>query len=457
VKSEGIQVGAAFDSICGRKGAIAAAIGLALATSALAQQTDSTPNSAASLRLPENPQLFGTAMPSVVKATALVNGEVITQTDIDQRLALLAIANGGQIPAEEVAALRQQILSNLVDEVLQIQDAKQSEIEVKPADIERALQRVAEQNKQSVEDLGKMLQANGSSLNTMRRQIEGEIAWQRLLGEKIESDVTVGDDEVNAVIKRLEAAKGSDEFRVSEIFLQATAVNRDQVATAANRLVAQLKDGASFAGLARNYSQATTAIVGGDLGWIRPERLPDPLPAALRQMSPGQVSDPIPVPGGFSIIALQDARKILTSDPRDAVLSLKQVSLNFPAGMPNQQRQALVDRFSASARNVGGCGGADRIAAEYKADVVQRDEIRMRDLPPALQNIMLAMQVGQATQPFGSLSEGVRLFVICGRDQLAAETPSFDVIFGQVKEERVNLRARRYLRDLRRDAIIEYR
>lgn len=382
-----------------RAGAIAGALGIALATSAIAQQNPAPANSASSLNLPQNPQLFGSAMPSVVKATAIVNGEVITQTDIDQRLGLFAIASGGQVPAEDIPALRQQILSNLIDEVLQIQDAKKSEITIRKADIDRALERVAQQNKQSVEQLGKLLEANGSSLNTMRRQIEGEIAWQRLIGEKIESDVTVGDDEVNNVIKRLEAAKGSDEYKVSEIFLPATAVSRDQVATAATRLVEQIKNGASFAGLARNYSQATTAIVGGDLGWIRPERLPDPLPAALRQMEPGQVSDPIAVPGGFSIIAIQDARKVLTTDPRDAVLSLKQLALSFPASMTSPQRQALVDRFSAATRNVGGCGGADRVAAEFKADLVQRDEIRMRDLPPALQNIMMALQVGQSTQP----------------------------------------------------------
>ena len=440
-----------------RAGAIAGALGIALATSAIAQQASAPANSASSLNLPQDPQLFGTAMPSVVKATAIVNGEVITQTDIDQRLGLFAIASGGKVPAEEIPALRQQILSNLIDEVLQIQDAKKSEITIKPADVDRALARVAQQNNQSVDQLSAMLRANGTSINTMRRQIEGEIAWQRLIGEKIESDVSVGDDEVNSVIKRLEAAKGSDEYKVSEIFLPATSVSRDQVAAAANRLVEQIKNGASFAGLARNYSQATTAIVGGDLGWIRPERLPDPLPAALRQMQPGQVSDPIPVSGGFSIIAIQDARKVLTSDPRDAVLSLKQLALSFPPSMTSAQRQALVDRFGTATRNVGGCGGADRIASEFKADVVQRDEIKMRDLPPALQNIMMSMQIGQATQPFGSLTEGVRTFVLCGRDQIAAEAPSYDEIYGQFKEERVNLRARRYLRDLRRDAIIEYR
>src|SRR3712207_715243 len=108
-------------------------------------------------------------MPSVVKATAIVNGEVITQTDVDQRLALLAIANGGRIPSDEIERLRQQVLRNLIDETLQIQAAKAEEITIKTSDIDRTLERVAQSNKQSVEQLTAFLSANGSSVRSMRR------------------------------------------------------------------------------------------------------------------------------------------------------------------------------------------------------------------------------------------------------------------------------------------------
>jgi peptidyl-prolyl cis-trans isomerase SurA len=89
--------------------------------------------------------------------------------------------------------------------------------------------------------------------------------------------------------------------------------------------------------------------------------------------------------------------------------------------------------------------------------MVESDQVKIRDLPPALQDIMLPMQVGQATQPFGSIDEGIRILVICGRDEIAASAPSYDDIFNRLNEERSNVRARRYLRDLRRDAVIEFR
>ena len=396
-------------------------------------------------------------MPSVVKATAIVNGSVITQTDIDQRLALLAIANGGKIPTEEVERLRQQVLRNLIDETLQIQAAKSEKIEIKSSDIDRTIVRVASNVKQTPDQLAQFLQTNGSSLNSLRRQIEGEIAWQRLQRAKIESGVTVGDDEVKAVIDKLNASKGTQEYHVGEIFLAATADGQAQAMANADKILEQLKNGASFAGYARQFSEASTAAVGGDLGWVRPEQLPQPLAEAIQQMGPGTVSNPIPVPGGVSIVAVQDTRKVLTVDPRDAVLGLKQVSIAFPKGTSHQQAEPIVAQFAEAARNVGGCGGAEKMATDFHGEVVQSEGVKMRDLPPALQQIMLPMQVGQATQPFGSIEEGVRVLVICGRDEAASNEPTFDQVYNQINEERVNTRSRRYLRDLRRDAVIEYR
>jgi peptidyl-prolyl cis-trans isomerase SurA len=435
------------------------AVLLGAATAAMAQQAadqQSPPvNSSQSLNLPENPQLFGTTMPSVIKATAIVNGDVITQTDVDQRLQFLSIANGQPIPAEQVEALRQQVLRNLIDETLQIQAAKAEKIEIKKSDIDRTVERVAADSKQTPQQLAAYLDAHGSSISSLRRQIEGEIAWDRLQHDKIE--VSVGDDEVKAVLDRLNAAKGTEEYRVGEIFLSATPYTEEQTLQNAQKILEQLKNGASFAAYARQYSEASTAAVGGDLGWVRPEQLPTALSAVLKQMGPGTISKPIEVNGGVSIIAVQDTRKVLTPDPRDAILSLKQVSINFPKGTSRQQAEPIVASFAEAAKNIGGCGGAEKIAGEFHGEVVTSDQIKLRDLPATLQQMMLPMQVGQATQPFGSLDEGVRVLVICGRDEAQSNAPTYDDVYSQLNEERVNSRARRYLADLRRDAIIEFR
>ena len=439
--------------------ASAAAIALAGAGQAQDATENVTPavNTTTGLRLPSNPELFGTTLPTEIRATAIINGDVITQTDIDQRLALLAISNGGKIPADQMQTLRQQVLRNLIDETLEIQAAKAEEIKVTPADIDKTVERVAGNVKQSPAQMGDYLKANGSSIRSIRRQIEGEISWQRLQRAKIENGVSVADDEVKAVISKMNASKGTEEYRVGEIFLTTTPGNEAQTQANAAKILAALKQGGSFVGYARQYSEASTSAVGGDLGWVRPEQLPEPIAAAVRQLTPGSVSEPIAVPGGVSIVAVQDTRKILTADPRNAVLNLKQVSVTFPKGTTRNAAEPMVQKFAAAVTNVGGCGGAEKLANEFHGEVVQSDGVKLRDLPPALQQMMTPMQVGQATRPFGSIDEGIRTLVICGRDEADPTAPTYEQVYSQLSEERTNSRARRYLRDLRRDAIIDFR
>jgi peptidyl-prolyl cis-trans isomerase SurA len=108
-------------------------------------------------------------------------------------------------------------------------------------------------------------------------------------------------------------------------------------------------------------------------------------------------------------------------------------------------------------QDIKGCGDVEKVAAQLNAEVVNNDAIVVRQLPPQLQDIMLKLQVGQASPPFGSPQEGVRSLVLCGRDDPQNTLPSASNVQDQLQQQRVNLRADQKLRDLRRDAIIEYR
>jgi peptidyl-prolyl cis-trans isomerase SurA len=441
----------------GTLGRAALMLGGAWAAAGAMAQTGGT---SGNLNLPtgNNIQVFGQSDPSVRKATAIVNGDVITATDVDQRLALIILANGGRVPQEELQILRAQVLRNLVDESLQIQAASASDIKVEQAEIDRYFEQYAKNFRQQPKQFAGYLRAQGSSDRSIKRQIHGEIAWARLLNRKIEPLVAVGEDEVRSVIDRLNAAKGTQEFRIGEIFMAATPETAPEARANLQRIVDQVRQGASFVAYARQFSEASTAAVGGDLGWVRAEQLPESLSEAARVLRVGQVSDPIPVSGGFSVIAVQDTRQVLTADPRDAVLSLKQLSLTFPKGAARQQVEPKVVQLAEAARSMGGCGRAEEAGAQIGAEVVSNDQIRARDLPPALQEMLLKLNIGQATSPFGSVEEGVRVLVLCGRDDPEASNgPTFEQVYAQLEETKVNNRARRYLRDLRRDAVVDYR
>lgn len=412
---------------------------------------------ASALQLPEI-TIMGSFDPNVRKATAIVNGEIITDTDVDQRLALVLIANGGRISDEEREVLRLQVLRNLIDEKLEIQEAKQHEVTISDAEVDQVYARVATQNRQTREQFEAVLRDGGSSPASIRQQIRAELAWNRLLRKRVEPFVNVGDDEVRAIIHRLEASKGQQEYRVGEIFLSAPPELQARVQQDARRIVEQVRAGASFVAYARQFSEASTAALGGDLGWVRAEQLSPPLQEVVKTLDRGGVSDPVLVPGGVAIIALVDKRQGMAANPNDAILSLKQLTLPLPENITEAAARKLADDIKGQTEGMGGCGKADEVARRLGAQVVANDQMRLGDLPAPLQQIMATMPVGGATPPFGSARDGLRVLVLCGRDDPPSPSlPSFDDVYSQLNDQRVNSAARRYLRDLRRDAVIDYR
>ena len=438
------------------------AIGLAAltATSGLtAQMVTDQVAPPTNLDLPANLQIFGKLDPNVRKPTAVVNDSVITGTDVDQRVALIAIANHATLTKEESDKLKLQVLRELIDETLEIQEAKTEEVVVSADEINQSYARVAKGLNMTPVQLTPFLRTNHSSERSLKRQIEGELAWQRYLRRKVEPTVNVGDAEVNAILERLKAQRGTDEYELREIYLKADGASQQQVFANVRQMIQQIEKGQnSFDYYARNFSESSTRSTGGDLGWIKLSTLPDTLAAAAQQMQIGQIAGPVDTPGGFSVLYLADKRQVGAADPRDSIVSLKQLTVRFPAGTTQQEASNRATGFGKSIQALQGCGTVEKVAGTLGAEVVDNDAVRVRDLPPQLQEIILKLQVGQATPPFGSPDQGVRALVLCGRnDAKAAELPRPAQVQTQLEEVRVNLRAQQKLRDLRRDAVIDYR
>jgi peptidyl-prolyl cis-trans isomerase SurA len=425
------------------------------------QPPQEDPSSVDTFAIPDNITILGNNDLGERRATAVVNGTIITSSDVEQRVALVLAANdAGQVPDEELKRLRLQVLRNLIDETLQIQEATAQEMEVTAEEVNETYNRVAQERFDgSVERLDEYLRSKGSSPASLKRQIEGEQAWERLKRRNVTPFVNVSSEEVNEVYDRVVAAKGTAEYRIGEIYLSATPATRTAVAENARRIVEQLRQGGSFVAYARQFSEASTAAVGGDLGWIRLEQLQNAqLEGAVREMQPGQLAGPIEIPGGFSILYVIDKKQIGMADPRDAVLSLKQISMDFAPGTTVEEARVKAAAFAEGVTKIHGCGEANDAAAQLGAQVVDNDQVQVRALPEQLQTALLQLNIGQYYGPFGSLEEGVRVLMLCGRDDPAAETagPDREQIQFSIEDERTNKRAQRYLRDLRRDAVIEY-
>ncbi len=433
---------------------IVVALGSAAAAQTVGDQA--TPESA--LNIPANLQVFGKRDPNVRKPTAIVNDAVITGTDVEHRMALIISANELKLNAEEREALRVQILSQLVDETLQLQEAKAADIKINPAEVDNGFARIAGRFQRPVAEMRSYLRSIGSSERSLRRQIEAEIAWRRFLQRRM-APVNISDAEVQSILKRLETQKGTSEFHIKEIYLTATAEREQQVLSEARALMEEIKTGKRrFEDIALARSEASTRGVGGDLGWVKPGTLPESLAQAASEMEPNQLAGPIEVPGGYSLLYLVDKRQLMMADIRDTKLNLRQLSISFPPGISEAEAATRVAAFAKAVQEIKGCGDSAKVASALGAEVVDNASVKVRDLPPQLQNILLKMQVGETTPPFGSKTEGVRTLVMCGRDEpVAGELPSAEQVRNSVEDQAMNLRADHKLRDLRRDAVIEYR
>ena len=434
---------------------------LALAASATAiapASAQTTPGPANGFNLPPSTVAPSEANPNIRSATAVVNGYVITGTDISQRVALITNASQAEVSPEEMARLRAQVLRNLIDETLKIQAAEAQEIGVTREQIKQTYDQLAAQNfGQEAKAMDDYLESIGSSANALKRQIEGELAWENLIRRNISPFVNVSAEEVNGILERQKADRGKEEYRLGEIYMSATDENREAVLQNMQRIVDQLQQGGSFVAYARQFSEATTAIQGGDTGFLRLGTLPQAMADAARQMQPGQLVGPIAIPGGYTVMYLIDKRQILTADPRDSVLSLKQVSITLPEGISDAEANTKYEEFSAYIQGLNGCGEAENAITAINASVVSNPQIQVRQLPEQLQSMLLGMQVGQSTPAFGTPSDGYRVLMLCGREEPQdAGAPTFDSVMSTIEEERIGKRAQRYLRDLRNDAYIEY-
>lgn len=389
----------------------------------------------------------------------LVNDQPISTLDINERLRLVIAVSGGVSSEEELLQVREQVIRAMVDELLQIQEAAESELVIPQEQLESYFARRAQGLGQSPDELEQNLAAIGSSKRSMQSQLNAEIAWGQLVQGRFGPYASVSDDEVNGFIQNLYDNKGKFEFRLSEIILLVDDPTReDQIRRDAETLVQRIRDGANFNQIARQLSASSSAAVGGDLGWIQAENISADRLAVVQSLPVGEVSDPIRTSGGFLILASVDRRRIMVADPLDTQLALKQLFLSRDKA---EADPALLNTFTEAVTSLQteglSCDAVEAFAASVKAaENVDIGRMRVRELQVSMRQTTAALNPGDVSKIF-ELEDGYRALVLCDKQEPQVAEPDFDAVYGQLEQQRLALIARRYLRDIRRDAIIDYR
>ena len=250
---------------------------------------------------------------NVDRVVAVVNDEAITQYDLDdaKRIVLQQLKQQNvQPPAQDV--LDKQVLERLMTERSLLQFAKESGVKVDDTMIERAILRIAQENKLSAEEFRKALVKENIDYPRYREDIRHELTLQRLREREVDSKITVSDAEVDQYLATLKSQTGEAEYKLAHILVmvpeQASAEQIDAKKRRAEDALRALKSGADFAQVAAGFSDASDALGGGNLGWRSGARLPTVFSDEVRAMQVGEFSAITRSAAGFHIVKLLDKR-----------------------------------------------------------------------------------------------------------------------------------------------------
>ena len=379
---------------------------------------------------------------------AIVNDEVISFYDVDQRVNLALATSGFERTPEVVERIRTQVLRSLVDEKLQLQEAERVEIAVDEKEVDSSIDRLAEDNSMTRDGIQEFLAENEISIETLRNQVRAELAWSQFVRRSFGGRVTIGDGQIEEQYRRTLQAIDQPRYLLGEILLRTDGLS-DETRTRqlSDTIIRQLRSGVEFAAVARQFSVSPSASNGGQLGWVGADQLNPTLSGALSQMQPGQISSPIITPAGVYILALQD-RRIGTK--RDAMQDrIAVLSIRYPKETPAATIAAFRTDFKT-------CNGAETRAEKDGAQSTRSALVPLAQVPNAIRSVLSTMDAGTMSEAREHTS-GIDLLIVCDRKDDQGIIISRDDIADNIYSQRVSMLARRHLRDLRRDAVVDYR
>ena len=389
---------------------------------------------------------------------ALVNDEPITTVDVRTRMRLIISSSRiPQIDEQTLARIQDDALRGLVDEHLQMQAARQYEIEIEDEEINNSLLDLAARNNTTLDEILADLQNSGIDPSTLRSQIEAEIAWQILVNGRYGSRIRISEQQIELALERLVASASQPQYYIYEMFFEVRRPGQEQeTLQRVINVMNLLQQGASFPELARQFSDASSAAANGEIGWVALSELQPEVAAIMPQMQRqfeqsggrGALSNPVQVPGGFMVIALVSVRDGTTSVQYDLV------QITVPQSAAADDTRSRLERALSDNPQ---CEASEAIAESIDGAIhtplgsigadAMRDEIRQ-----ALEPLDAGENTGVLDTP-----AGLTALIVCDRSITGPGVPSRDDVESQLRGQQLSLLARRWLRDLRRDATIEIR
>ncbi len=434
------------------------------------------------------------AADSRVGIAATVNDEVITLSDVDNRAQLYLGGRPDKPTAQQRVTLQKEVLNKLIDEKLQLQEAKNLSIDVADEQIAQGFAEIARQNGTSPEEFRDRLQRAGVNTDTLRDQIRAEIAWGQVVRRRLRPQVNVSEQEIDTAMQQRAGRANEPQYHVAEIFLASDEGNDSAIAAEAAAIYQALLKGARFSDIARARSQSPGANNGGDIGWLAESQLAPELQPVVRQLQPGMASTPIKVENGYMLVFLRDkkadAQTAFTAPAAamplpvgEPILQMKQLTIPATPDEPKPVIAAKFARAQALSETAKDCASLDTAATEFGTKTAAGPQ-KLSTLPAPIAAVMRDLADNVLSPPVRT-TNGISVFMICSRETppapvqamaapvaapamgpdtggipapgTSAEETVREAIASEIGSDRLVQMQERYLRDLRATAFIERR
>ncbi|MEQ9198446.1 MAG: peptidylprolyl isomerase, partial [Rhodospirillales bacterium] len=322
------------------------------------------------------------------RVAAVVNDDIISTLDLGSRVEMI-VRSSSLPPTNEVRQrIAPQVLRTLIDEQLKLQEAKRLDIAVTPSDISIATSVIEKRNSIPEGQFRQEMESKGVPFDSVMDQIRADIAWNKIVGRRIASQITLDDVEVREATERFRSIMGKPENNYSEIFLSlAPPADRAAVEQLADRLISQVRNGAPFEEVARQFSESGYASEGGQVGWVAPGDTEPEVEEALNRLEPGEIAGPIETLGGLAILRL-NGRQMIGGTPA-VTIDLSQAIIELPANAGETD----IDR----ARGIAGQIAGQATSCEHFGKLGQQlgsslsgplGKLQLREMPTAIASVV---------------------------------------------------------------------
>ena len=235
--------------------------------------------------------------------SVIVNDEVISRYDVNQRIKLILVTSGIPATEENLKRIEDQSIKALINERIQLQEASKLEVPESQEEIQMTLDRIAQGNQTTAEGIIENITSQGVNVDTLIDQIKSELLWNKIVRGRFGSYINISDEEINIVYERTMDSINKVQYDISEIFLGFEDEKEEKESNdLATKLVEQLKNDISFEPVAQQFSQSASSGQGGYIGWVVEGQLDKEIINGIKNLSTNSISEPIKTVNGYYII-----------------------------------------------------------------------------------------------------------------------------------------------------------